>query len=115
MPLGVGVKDDLDKLLEAERRLALRLEQARTAAVRLVELARVDTQALAARAEEEARAGTARIETQMQAELEVELQHIATRADARVQRYQAVTAKGLEDLALFVLRSLVEDVPAVGP
>ncbi|MGO9830071.1 MAG: V-type ATPase subunit subunit G family protein [Myxococcaceae bacterium] len=109
------MKDDLDQLLEAERRLASRLEEARTSAARLLELARVDARALAAHAEEEAQAGTARIETQTKAELEVELQHIAALAEARVRRYQAVTAPGLEDLALFVLRSLVEDVPAVGP
>ncbi len=110
--LGWCVTDDLDQLLEAERRLAARLDEARTAATQLLELARADAQALAQRAAEEERVGCARIAQETQAELAAELKHIAARAEARVQLYSGLGESRLRELSLFVLQALLEDVPA---
>jgi len=109
------VTDDLDQLLEAERRLGVRLDEARTAAARLVELARADAIALATHAEEEERSGCERIAQTTEVELQTELGRIATRAEERVRTYSALSADRLRELSLFVLRSLLEDAPAVRP
>lgn len=109
------MKDDLHQLLEAERRLAVRLDEARTAATRLLEAARSDAKELTARAEEDERAGRARLATEVHTELETELARITARAEARVQRYTAITADRLREFSVFVLQSLLEAVPAGRP
>lgn len=111
----VEVKDDLDQLLETERRLAARLDEARAAATRLLEDAQADAQAVARRAEEDERTGRERVAAETQAELEAGLQRIEARAEERVRRYTSVTDDRLRELSLFVLRSLLEDVAAGRP
>jgi hypothetical protein len=106
------VKDDLDQLLEAERRLAARLDEARAAATRLLEVARADALAVARRAEEDERAGRAHASAETQAELKAELQRLEGRAEERVRRYTSVTDDQLRELSLFVLRSLLAEVAA---
>jgi vacuolar-type H+-ATPase subunit H len=111
----VAVNDDLDQLLEAERRLAARLEEARATATRRLETARADAQAVARRAEEDVQAGRARASAETQAELEAGLQRIEARAEERVQVYTGVTGERLRELSVFVLRTLLEDATAVRP
>jgi vacuolar-type H+-ATPase subunit H len=113
--LGWCVTDDLDQLLEAERRLAARLDEARTAATQLLELARADAQALAQHAAEQERVGCARIAQETQADLDAELKRIAARAEARLQLYSGLGETRLRELSLSVLQALLEDVPAVQP
>jgi vacuolar-type H+-ATPase subunit H len=109
------VKDDLDQLLEAERRLAERLDEARAAATRLLEVAQADARAIARRAEEDERTGRASVSAETEAEFEAELQRIETRAEERVRRYTSVTDDRLRELSLFVLRSLLDDLAAGRP
>ena len=113
--LGWCVKDDLDQLLEAERRLAARLDEARAAATQLLDAARADAQALAHRAAEDERAGCARIAQETAAEVEAELKRIAAQAEARVQLYAGLSETRLRELSFFVLQSLLEDAPRVQP
>ncbi len=107
--------DDLDQLLEAERRLAARLDEARTAAAQLLALARADAQTLAERAAEDERVGRGRIAQETDAELDAELKRIATRAEARAQLYSQIGETRLRELSIFVLQALLEDVPTVQP
>jgi hypothetical protein len=109
----VEAKDDLDQLLEAERRLALRLEETRAAATRLLEVARADAQAFGQRAEEDERNGRGRITGEIQAELEAELQRVDARANKRIEIYTRLSGDQLRELSLHVLRTLLEDAPAV--
>ncbi len=103
------MKDDLDQLLEAERRIAARLDEATAAATRLLEVARADALAVARRVEGDTRAGRARAEAETAAAVEVELQRIAAQAQERVGMYTDVSADRLKELALFVLRTLLEN------
>jgi F0F1-type ATP synthase membrane subunit b/b' len=111
--MAVEAKDDLDQLLEAERRLAGRLEEARASATQLLEVARADAQAFKQRAEEDERNGRTRIAGETQAELEAELERVETRANQRVETYAGLTGDQLRELSLNVLRALLEDAPAV--
>jgi vacuolar-type H+-ATPase subunit H len=105
--------EDLDRLLEAERRLAARLEEVRASASRVLEEARSDARALARRAEEEERTGRMRVEAETTAQLEAELRHIEAEAEGRIQVYTGVTGDRLRELSIFVLRALLEDPGAV--
>jgi vacuolar-type H+-ATPase subunit H len=100
--------EDLDRLLEAERRLAARLEEARAAASRVLEGARSEATALARHAEEDERTGRARIEAEVTAELEAEFRRIEAEAERRIQVYTRVSGDRLRELSLFVLHSLLE-------
>jgi F0F1-type ATP synthase membrane subunit b/b' len=102
---------DLERLLEAEERLAARLEEARAAAAGFLEAARTEATAVARRADEEERSGRARLETQVEAELVAELGRIEARADERVRTLVGVTGDRLRELSLLVLAALL-DPPA---
>jgi len=107
------VNDDLDQLLEAEKRLALRLDEARQAAARVLEVARAEAGGLAARTVLEEQASRERIATETQAELKTQLALIASQADAAVQRYAEMDDRRLRELSLLILRSLLEETTAV--
>ena len=99
---------DLDRLLEAEERLAARLEEARTASAGLLEAARTEATALARRADDDEQTGRARLEAQLEAELVAELGRIEARADERVRILVGVTGERLRELSLLVLAALLE-------
>lgn len=100
--------NDLDRLLEAEERLAARLAEAKAAGERLLEAARVEASELARRGEEVERSGRARLQAQIEGEVAAELQRIEAGADERVRAYGSVTAERLRELSLGVLRELLE-------
>lgn len=106
--------NDLDRLLEAEERLAGRMAEARAAAERLLEAARVEASELARRGEEVERAGRARLEAQIEGEVAAELRRIEAGAEERVRAYASVTPEQLRELSLGVLRELLGSAAGEG-
>ncbi|HMK72752.1 MAG TPA: hypothetical protein VK454_05410 [Myxococcaceae bacterium] len=99
--------NDLERLLALEERLSARLGEARAAAARLLESARIEATEVARQGEAAERAGRVRLETEVAGEVEAELARIEARAEERVRVYAGVTAERLRALSLGLLEELL--------